>query len=526
MTSSSQALEAVTLSIFGHLFAAIAEEMGGRLMRSAFSPNIKERRDFSCALFDAHGEMIAQAAHIPVHLGSTPMSVQAVLEHVGLENIQRGDVFVVNDPFAGGTHLPDITLVAPCFVEEEQSPRFFVANRAHHADVGGISPGSMPLSTHIDEEGMRISPTALTDEVVTWICEQSRTPEERLGDLQAQQAAIAVGQKRLQELCLRYGGAEVTAQAEALQGYTERVIRSIVSDIPDGSYSFEDAMDDDGQGHQVIKLRCVLEVEGDTATVDWRGSAAQVEGSINAVRSIVVSAVNYAFRCLAPANLPSNGGVMRPIEVLTQPGTVVDAAYPAAVSAGNVETSQRLVDVMLGALAQAIPSKVPAASCGSMNNITIGGVDPRSGKPFAYYETLAGGTGAGPGFNGGSALHSHMTNTLNTPVEALEHAYPFRIDEYRIRRGSGGDGLQRGGDGLVRTYAFDSPAEVTLITERRLSPPYGLQGGKPGAVGENTQKVGEDVEVLPPKVTLKVESGSQISVATPGGGGWGEQKGG
>ncbi len=521
MTSSSKSLEAITLSIFGHLFAAIAEEMGGRLMRSAFSPNIKERRDFSCALFDAQAEMIAQAAHIPVHLGSTPMSVQAVLEHVGVDHIRPTDVFVVNDPFAGGTHLPDITLVAPCFVEDEQAPRFFVANRAHHADVGGISPGSMPLSTHIDEEGMRISPTALTDDVVTWICEQSRTPEERMGDLQAQQAAIAVGQKRLQELCLRYGASEVTAQAEALQGYTERVIRSIVADIPDGTYTFEDTMDDDGQGNKAIKLHCILKVDSDTATVDWRGSAPQVEGSINAVRSIVVSAVNYAFRCLAPANLPSNGGVMRPIEVLTQPGSVVDAVYPAAVSAGNVETSQRLVDVMMGALAQAVPSKVPAASCGSMNNITIGGMDPRTGQPFAYYETLAGGTGAGPDFHGGSALHSHMTNTLNTPVEALEHAYPFRIHEYRIRRGSGGNGMFQGGDGLVRTYAFESPAEMTLITERRLTPPYGLQGGEPGDVGENTRTLRGNVEVLPPKVTLKVESESHVSVATPGGGGWG-----
>lgn len=523
MSESHRGLQAVTLSIFGHLFSAIAEEMGGRLMRSAFSPNIKERRDFSCALFDQKGEMIAQAAHIPVHLGSTPMSVQAVLNDIGRENMQPGDMFVVNDPFAGGTHLPDITLVAPCFVNDETTPRFFVANRAHHADVGGISPGSMPLSTHIDEEGMRISPTRLSEDVVEWICQQSRTPEERLGDLQAQQASIHIGQQRLSELCMTYGAIYVSEQAEYLQGYTERVIRSIISDIPDGSYFFDDVMDDDGQGNKAIAIRCLLNILGDTATVDWKASDPQVTGSINAVRSIVVSAVNYAFRCLAPASLPSNGGVMRPIQVLTEAGTVVDALYPAAVSAGNVETSQRLVDVMMGALAQALPNRIPAASCGSMNNITIGGLEPRTQQPFAYYETLAGGTGAGPDFHGGSALHSHMTNTLNTPVEALEHAYPFRIKEYRIRRESGGAGQFTGGDGLVRTYAFDCPAEVTLITERRNHAPYGLRGGSPGQPGINVLHADENEETLPPKVSLQVTKGTNVSVATPGGGGWGNE---
>ena len=521
----SDAVEAIELAIFKNLFAAVAEEMGVRLMRSAYSPNIKERRDFSCALFDGAGEMIAQAAHIPVHLGSTPMSVAAAIDAIGLSSLRPGDRIVLNDPFSGGTHLPDITLVAPCFVEGEPTPRFFVANRAHHADVGGITPGSMPLSTHIDQEGVRISPMRLTEASMAWICAQSRTPDERRGDLLAQLAAASLGVERLEALCARYSPEVVSQRASQLQDYAERVVRAMLRDIPDGTWRFTDLLDGDGIDAIDIPIDCRLTLAGDTAQVDFRASADQVRGSVNAVRAITVSAVNYAFRCLLPEDLPSNGGTMRPIEVLTRPGSVVDALPPAAVAAGNVETSQRIVDALFGALAQVLPGTIPAASCGSMNNITIGGLDPRTGTPFAYYETLAGGAGATATAPGASALHTHMTNTLNTPVEALEHAYPFRIEAYRIREGSGGQGEHPGGEGLERIYAFDHPAQVTLLTERRARGAYGLEGGSQGQPGANTLLREDQPETLPAKISTTVSPGDRLSIATPGGGGWGSGKG-
>lgn len=512
----TQAALAIELEIFKHLFASIAEEMGMRLMRSAYSPNIKERRDFSCALFDGGGEMIAQAAHIPVHLGSTPMSVAAAMEALGAQ-LRPGDRVVLNDPYQGGTHLPDVTLVVPCFLPGEERPRFFVANRAHHADVGGITPGSLPLSRSIEEEGLRISPRLLDEETLAWICQGSRTPLERRGDMMAQVAAAELGVQRLVELCQRHGAGLVSQRAAQLQDYAERVTRGIIAALPDGAFCFEDKLDGDGLGGQDIALRCTLHIQGDEIEVDLRGCDAQVQGPLNAVRAISVSAVAYVLRCLAPEELPSNGGTMRPVRVLTQAGTVADALYPAAVAAGNVETSQRLVDTLLGALAQALPQRAPAASCGSMNNITIGGHDPRHDRPFAYYETLAGGAGASPEGPGADAIHTHMTNTLNTPVEALEHAYPLRVERYRVRQGSGGQGLHRGGHGLERVYAFDAPAQVTLITERRRHAPWGLSGGQPGACGQDLHNGAP----LPGKVSLQVEAGDTVTVCTPGAGGWG-----
>ncbi len=518
------ASDAVTLEIFKHLFASVAEEMGERLMRSAYSPNIKERRDFSCALFDARGEMVAQAAHIPVHLGSTPLSVQAVLQVFPPEHMQPEDRFILNDPYAGGTHLPDITVVAPVIVEGERVPRFFVANRAHHADVGGKTPGSMPLSTHIEEEGIRIPPTRLTEDVLEHILSQVRTPEERQGDLQAQLAALFVGITRLQELCQRYGARYVSRQAHALQAYTERMMRHILRQIPDGTYTFSDFMDDDGMGVERIPIRCSITIEEDQAVVDFRGTAPQVRGPVNAVRAITLSAVNYVFRCLGPEDMPSNGGVMRPISVRTEPGTLVDAQPPAAVAAGNVETSQRIVDVLFGALARALPEVIPAASCGSMNNVALGGTDERTGETFTYYETIAGGAGAGPGWHGGTAVHTHMTNTRNTPVEALEHAYPMIVTSYRIREHSGGEGAYRGGDGVVRSYRFLVPVDVTLLTERRLLSPWGLRGGEAAERGVNrvVRRDGRE-EILPPKCIVRLEEGEVLEIKTPGGGGWGEK---
>ncbi len=513
---------AIEIEIFRHLFASIAEEMGDRLMRSAYSPNIKERRDYSCALFDAQADTIAQAAHIPVHLGSAPMSVAAVIDAFAPSAMRSGDRFVVNDPFCGGTHLPDITVVAPVFVEGVDRPVFYVANRAHHADVGGLTAGSMPLGTHIDDEGLRLGPSRLDDAMVETICRACRTPDERRGDLRAQLAALQVGIDRLNNLVERFGLPEVNTRASQLQAYTARVMRSVIADIPDGRYAFTDHLDDDGHGTRDIAIACVATVDGRHVRFDFSGSADQVAGPMNAVRAITVSAVNYCMRCLGPTGLPTNSGVMQPVEVVTRPGSVVDAQHPAAVAAGNVETSQRLVDVVFGALAQALPDRICAASCGSMNNLTIGGVDERTGEPFAYYETIAGGAGAGPNHTAAAAVHTHMTNTLNTPVEAVEHAYPLRVRHYAVRRGSGGAGRQRGGDGVVRCYELLQPVEVTLLTERRTRGPYGLNGGQAGAPGEN-QLVHCDGsrKPLPGKVTQRLSAGQRLELRTPGGGGFG-----
>ncbi len=512
-------MDAVQLEIFRQLFSSIAEEMGATLMRSAFSPNIKERRDFSCALFDAAGEMVAQAAHIPVHLGSTPLSVKAAIEEVEMGTDGHA---ILNDPYRGGTHLPDITLVTPV-ADEGGEVRFYVANRAHHADVGGITPGSLPLSTHIDQEGTRIPPSRWTETLRDEIAEASRTPDERRGDLQAQLAANLRGRERLAEQLRRRGGKPIEA-AEALQAHSERFMCEVLADLPDGSWRFEDLLDDDGFGHEDLAIRCRVGIDGERATVDFAGTDAQTEGPVNAPRAVTVSAVLYVFRCLAAGQMPSNGGYMRQIDVETEPGTLVHAEYPAPVAIGNVETSQRVTDVVFGALAEVMPERIPAASAGTMNNVTVGGVDPRAetAGAFTYYETLAGGSGAGPGYPGTAAIQTHMTNTLNTPVEALEHAYPFRVAGYRLRRDSGGAGRFAGGDGLVRTYRFDSPATVALMTERRRRGPWGLQGGEAGEPGRNVLVRDGEERQLAPKCSVEVDAGDEVRIETPGGGGFGE----
>jgi N-methylhydantoinase B len=513
-------VNAVELEIFRQLFSSVAEEMGATLMRSAFSPNIKERRDFSCAIFDPGGEMVAQAAHIPVHLGSTPLSVAAAIESVDMGNDGHA---ILNDPFDGGTHLPDITIVSPVH-GPDGAVRFYVANRAHHSDVGGISAGSLPLSSHIDDEGIRLGPTRWSDEVLEQICQASRTPDEREGDLQAQIAANLRGRRRLQQQMDRRGS-RIWGAAGALQDASERFMARTLDEMPDGRWSFEDVLDGDGWGSGPLSIQCSLEISGERATVDFSGTTAQTEGPVNAPRAVTVSAVLYAFRCLVGEEMPSNGGYMRRIDIDTEPGSLVDAQYPAAVAAGNVETSQRITDAVFGALAQCVPERVPAASCGSMNNVLIGGRDGRDGedRAFTYYETIAGGSGAGPGYHGADAVHTHMTNTLNTPVEALEHAYPFRIAEYSVRRDSGGRGEYRGGDGVVRSYAFDGPAEVTLMTERRDHAPWGLHGGADGAPGRNILVRDGDETRLPAKCSIEVGPGDRIRIETPGGGGWGDE---
>lgn len=543
----------IRLEIYKHMFAAVAEEMGVVLRKASYSPNIKERRDYSCAVFDVYGDMIAQAAHIPVHLGSMPLSVQAAIakfwqteeseminDSIGT-GFSPGDVIIVNDPFQGGTHLPDITLISPVFdkplnkidelVESDTPPLLigFVASRAHHADVGGMTPGSMPVAREIYQEGLIIPPLKLivggqTNQAV-WelILANVRTPEERAGDLWAQIAANHRGVNRLQEITATYGLDEVSFYMRELLAYTEIMTRRLLEGIPNGSYEYEDFLDDDGIGSQPVRISVTVTIDSDQALVDFSKSAEQQRGSINAVYAITLSAVYYVFRCLSNLDVPNNSGCMVPIKVIALPGSVVNALPPAPVAGGNVETSQRIVDVLLGALAQACPDKIPAASQGTMNNVTIGGWDPRNNNSFTYYETIAGGMGARPNSNGPSALHSHMTNTLNTPVEALEYAYPLRVLRYEIRKGSGGRGRFNGGDGIIREIESLVESQVTILSERRRISPYGLSGGKPGATGENLSIREEAVISLPGKGTTTLRSGDRLVIKTPGGGGFGSE---
>ncbi len=514
----------ILLEVFKNRFAAVSEEMGVTLTRTAFSPNIKERRDLSCAVFDAEGDMIAQAAHIPVHLGSMPLSVKSA---VRAEGMGPGDMVMLNDPYRGGTHLPDITLVAPVFSEGAQKPDFYVANRAHHADVGGMSSGSMPLSTSLYQEGVIIPPVKfvrggeIDRTLLRLLLNQVRTPAEREGDFAAQVMANITGARRLKELLAKYGLKKVNFYAKALTDYAETVARRTIETIPDGVYEFDDVMDGDGLGSGETAVRLRLEVIGDAAALDFTETDDQVRGCINAVRSITLSAVLYVFRSLIKGDIPTNAGIMRPLTVITRKGSLLDANFPAAVAGGNVETSQRIVDVVLGALAKALPDAVPAASQGTMNNVAVGGIDERNGRPFAYYETLAGGMGAGNGHDGESAVHSHMTNTLNTPVEALEYAYPFRVNAYAVRRGTGGRGKYNGGDGLVREIELLSDCEATVLSERRANPPYGLAGGAPGTPGRNIVISGGKAVEMPGKFTTRLKKGDVLRIETPGGGGWG-----
>ncbi len=495
--------------------------MGGTLCRSAFSANIKERRDFSCAVFDGSGNMVAQAAHIPVHLGAMPLSVQSAIEHV---EMSEGDSVLLNDPYSGGTHLPDFTLVSPVYIND--SLAFFVANRAHHSDVGGMTPGSMPISRHIVQEGIRIPPVKLIEcgemnaDLLAMVLAYVRTPVERKGDLEAQIAANYIGRQRLMEMAVKYGLTTVTQYIGELQDYSERVMRKRLMEIPNGHYAATDFLDNDGISDQPIPIQVVITITDDSATVDFSGSCTQVEGSVNAVYSIALSAVFYVFRSLVPAEIPTNSGCLRPIRVIAPLNSVVNAQFPAAVAGGNVETSQRIVDVVLKALSQACPKSIPAASSGTMNNLTIGGLSDE--KDFAYYETIGGGMGARPNSNGISAIQTHMTNTLNTPIEAIETTYPLQIERYTIRRQSGGNGKTRGGDGIVRSFRLLTTAEVTMLSERRESLPYGLRGGSAGESGKNTMIRSNQQISLSSKFSLVAQKGDLFQIETPGGGGYGQ----
>lgn len=533
----------VKLEIFKSLYSSVAEEMGVSLRRSAFSPNIKERRDYSCAVFNREGFIIAQGDHMPVHLGSMPMSVRAALDAV---NLKPGDIVVLNDPYAGGTHLPDVTMVAAVFNDQQsavssqqkkknrpqatdQRPLFYVANRAHHSDIGGATPGSMGRADEIYQEGLRIPPVRLmiggevNPDVMRLIAANVRLPKEREGDLTAQLGAIRTGQTRLLEIVSRYGMKEADEYASHLIDYTAEIMRRRLREIPDGVYRAEDFLDDDGYSSEPVRIAVKITIRGDRAQVDFTGSAPQVRGPINAVEAITVSAVYYVFRCLIPTDVPASWGILNPITVIAPEGTVVNARPPAPVAGGNVETSQRIVDVLMLALSRAGVA-VPAASQGTMNNLTIGGIDSRTGRPFAYYETVAGGMGARPELDGISAIHTHMTNSLNTPAEAMEYAYPMRVRRYSIRRNSGGEGKSCGGDGVVREIELLTDAQVTILSDRRKTQPYGLKGGKPGAEGRTVLISQGKERTLESKDSAYVRAGDYVRIESPGGGGYGVKR--
>jgi N-methylhydantoinase B/oxoprolinase/acetone carboxylase alpha subunit len=523
--SARSANPAVDLEVFRNLFVSIAEEMGTVLRKTAFSANIKERRDYSCAVYDAAGQTVAMGDHMPVHLGAMPLSVRHALDSFELG---PGDVAIVNDPFRGGTHLPDITAVSGVFLgRNSRKADFYMASRAHHADVGGMSPGSMPLAREIYQEGLRIPPVLLlrggkvVPDVMALILANVRTPEEREGDLLAQVMAARRGEQRLREITQRYGLPRVRRSAAALLGYTERMTRAMLRGIPPGSYSFEDFLDNDGITEDPVRIAVTLRFHADEVEVDFTGSAAQVAGSVNANYAIAVSAAMYCFRCLIQADVPYNAGLLRPVRIIAPERSVVNAGLPAAMAAGNVETSQRITDTILGALAKAAPDRIPAASSGTMNNLSFGGWDSLRRRPFAYYETIAGGMGASGHGPGRSATHTHMTNSWNTPVEAFEHQYPARVRTYKIREGSGGAGKYCGGDGIVRELEFLEDADVTILSDRRARGPWGLAGGEPGAPGRNQLIQGEQTTVLPAKVRLALRAGDRLRLESPGGGGWG-----
>jgi N-methylhydantoinase B len=542
-----------TLEIYRALFTSVAEEMGIALRRTAFSPNIKERRDYSCAVFDATGKVIAQGDHMPVHLGSMPMAVAAALKEI---DIKPGDVVALNDPFAGGTHLPDVTLVAGVFPETRGRgntatrrqtgrhlsasphlrvpvsplrPLFFVANRAHHADIGGATPGSMGLATDIYGEGIRIPPIRIVrggvvdQDTMRLLLANVRGNIERRGDFDAQIGSLKTGANRLLEIIDSRGERETLDYAAQLINYSARLMRHTILTIPDGTYEAEDILDDDGISDAPVSIAVSLTIREDKVVVDFTGSSPQVAGAINAVEAITVSAVSYVFRCLIPGDVPASAGLMHPITVIAPSGTVVNANPPASVAGGNVETSQRIVDVLFKALAGAMRQRIPAASQGTMNNLTIGGIDSRTGQEFSYYETVAGGAGARPELDGMSGVHTHMTNSLNTPAEALEYAYPLRVREYRLRKGSGGKGKFRGGDGVIREIETLVPARMSLLADRRKRGPYGLNGGSEGQTGTNVIIRARQRIKFNAKGSHQLEAGDRVRIETPGGGGWGRE---
>lgn len=504
----------VELSIFAHKIDAICEEMGAQLRLAAFSPNIRDRLDFSCAVFDAQGGLCAQAAHIPVHLGSMAFAMRKIVTEIDWE---AEDFVVLNDPYLGGTHLPDVTVIGPVFVKDELLG--FVANRAHHADIGATTPGSMPISSDLSQEGIIISPThigsgtEINQEKIKNLFKGARNMRDTLGDMAAQCSANRLGIQRLQRLIVSLGKENFIQSLQALNQYGERIARSTIARIPNGEYSFTDYMEDDGQGNRDLPISVLLQVNDKTVVVDFAGTAHQVTGNVNCPISVTAAAVFYVFRCLMPEETPACVGSFLPIELVVPKASLLHAERPAAVAAGNVETSSRVVDAILGALSQALPNEIPACSQGTMNNLALGS---SSGEAWAYYETIAGGTGASKCAQGLSAVQSHMTNTQNTPAEVLEMNCPLRVNRYAVRKGSGGKGKHDGGDGLIRELEFLDDATLTILSERRRRPPWGLAGGHDGKTGANLL----NGELLAAKVQRQAVKGDRLRIETPGGGGW------
>lgn len=507
-------MNSIELSIFANRIDAVCEEMGAALQRAAFSPNIRDRLDFSCAVFEANGELCAQAAHIPVHLGSMAYAMADIVRTI---DWQDGDMVMLNDPYMGGTHLPDVTLIMPVYIDGILQG--FVVNRAHHADIGAETPGSMPLSGCLQDEGLIISPTHLVKQgevdrhKLDEIMAKMRNPAQSAGDFNAQIAANRLGQTRLVELISQMGSAEYQSALQVLNNYAEQLALSSFSQIGDGEYQFSDVLDDDGLGNENIVINACIKVESGKISVDFSGTAQQVAGNVNCPLSVTAAAVFYVFRCLLPAQAPACAGSFRPIDIVAEKGCLLNAEYPAAVAAGNVETSTRIVDVILGALAKAIPEKIPAASYGTMNNLAMGSTK----DGWDYYETIGGGTGASSENDGLDAVQAHMTNTLNTPVESLEMSYPLRINCYQVRERSGGKGEHSGGNGIVREYQFLQPAEFTLLTERRTNQPWGLKQGQGARKGINTL----NGKPIAGKVSVQAKKGDVLKIETPGGGGFG-----
>ena len=528
MKQPNRAFDPITLEVLRNALEATAQEMGAVLKLTSFSPNIKERMDASCAIFDAKGQLVAQAEHVPIHLGSMLKAVAPTIAAVG--RMDADDIVIVNDPFIGGAHLPDITLIAA--VHSQTNLIGYVAARAHHSDVGGMEPGSMPgQSTEIYQEGIIIPPIRLyvrgelQADVMRLILANVRTAAERRGDLNAQVAAINIGKRRLGELAQRYGIAGLADGFDAILDYAERRMRNRIAELPPGTYLAQDSLDDDGSSDEPVLVNLRVDIAPDKLTLDFAGSAPQRRGNINAVAPMTHSAVFFAIKILTDPTIPANAGILRPVEIKIPKGSFLDAQLPAAVCAGNTETTQQIADTVLKAFAQFAPERIPAASQGTMNLIGVGGVDPRSGRPYTYIETIAGGQGGRPAGDGMDAVQCNMTNTMNTPIEALEISYPLRVERYEIREGSGGQGRHRGGNGVVRSLTIiDHQARVSLQSDRRRFAPYGLGGGGDGMPGCNwTRDQHGKVRQLPGKVSLTLRSGETIGVETPGGGGWGRQ---
>ena len=525
--TNTMRVDPVTLELIRNACTAVGEEMNATLVRTSYSPNIKERRDCSCALFDADAEMISQAENIPVHLGAMPFSVRAAVERHPPETLSPGDAILLNDPFEGGAHLPDLTLVTPIFHEGDLIA--YAANRAHHADIGGSHAGSVSAAaTEIYEEGVRIPPVKLYEAgdrnqaVFELLFTNVRTPDERRGDLRAQEAANETGRRRFRDLVDDYGHETTVAALAEIKAYSERRMRSEISELPDGTYQFSDSLDDDGQGNEDLTVAVTITIDGASLTVDFTGTAPQTDGPVNAVRAVTASATYYALRCVTDPEIPPNHGCYRPVELITPAKTIVNPTPPAAVVGGNLETSQRVTDVVLGAMSKAVPGRVTAAGQGTMNNITFGGHDPITDQPYTFYETQAGGFGARPTKDGLDGVHVHMSNTLNTPVEVLETAYPLRVVRYLLRQDSGGAGRVRGGLGIRRDIQVRGhTAQFSLLADRHQSRPYGLDGGGPGAPGAAYRVTDDEQTKLPAKTTLSLQPSTVISLRTPGGGGIG-----